>query len=101
MVMFIFVIMMLNLGRTTSDREKLWLPVSIWLIPAVLCGALLLELLFALKGSAPLAASWVGPKAVGISLFGPYLLAAAGVGLLLFAGYSLIASIYRRLDAPT
>ena len=25
----------------------------------------------------------------------------AGVGLLLFAGYSLIASIYRRLDAPT
>ncbi|MEH6577808.1 MAG: NADH-quinone oxidoreductase subunit J [Amphritea sp.] len=86
MVMFIFVIMMLNLGRTTSEREKNWLPQSIWLIPAVLCGALLLELLFALEGSAPLAASWVGPKTVGITLFGPYLLAVELASMLLLAG---------------
>ena len=86
MVMFVFVIMMLNLGRTTIDREKQWLPDSAWLIPTVLCGTLLLELLFALESNTALTASWVSPKEVGITLFGPYLLAVELASMLLLAG---------------
>ena len=86
MVMFIFVIMMLNLGRATIDRERQWLPPSAWLIPAVLCSALLLQLYFALQANSPMIAGWVGPKAVGITLFGPYLLAVELASMLLLAG---------------
>ncbi|OMH36134.1 NADH-quinone oxidoreductase subunit J [Motiliproteus sp. MSK22-1] len=86
MVMFVFVIMMLNLGRTTIERERLWLPNSVWLIPTVLCGTLLLELLFALENNTALTAHWVSPKEVGITLFGPYLLAVELASMLLLAG---------------
>lgn len=86
MVMFIFVIMMLNLGRATLEREQQWLPLSGWIIPALLCATLLLELLLVLQDSGPLTASWVSPKAVGIRLFGPYLLAVELASMLLLAG---------------
>jgi NADH-quinone oxidoreductase subunit J len=88
MVLFIFVIMMLNLGRETAQQESLWLTPGIWRGPAVLCGILLLELaLFVVQSKGQLVASMaVPPKAVGIALFGPYALAVELASMLLLAG---------------
>ncbi|MHB8843134.1 MAG: NADH-quinone oxidoreductase subunit J [Nitrospirota bacterium] len=88
MVLFIFVIMMLNLGRETAQQESLWLTPGIWRGPAVLCGILLLELaLFLVETKGGLAAGTrISPKAVGIALFGPYALAVELASMLLLAG---------------
>ncbi|MEH6626806.1 MAG: NADH-quinone oxidoreductase subunit J [Motiliproteus sp.] len=86
MVMFVFVIMMLNLGRTTLDREKQWLTPSMMILPAILCATLLIQLLLALGGAGLLGANWISPKTVGITLFGPYLLAVELASMLLLAG---------------
>ena len=88
MVLFIFVIMMLNLGRETTQQESLWLTPGVWRGPASLCGILLLELalfLFESKGRIS-AGAGVPPKAVGIALFGPYALAVELASVLLLAG---------------
>jgi NADH-quinone oxidoreductase subunit J len=88
MVLFIFVIMMLNLGRETAQQESLWLAPGVWRGPAMLCSVLLLELalfLFQTQGRAA-AGTGVPPKAVGIALFGPYALAVELASLLLLAG---------------
>ncbi len=87
LVMFVFVVMMLNLGRATQQQESAWLPASAWLAPAALCALLLWEMAYAL--SHPLGAGgagWVGPQAVGKALFGPYLLVVELASLLLLAG---------------
>ncbi len=87
MVLFVFVIMMLNLGDAGVDRERQWLTGRTWLVPGIMAGLLLLELLLAL-GNAPASTSGaaVEPKAVGIALYGPYLLAVEIASMLLLAG---------------
>ncbi|MDZ7827422.1 MAG: NADH-quinone oxidoreductase subunit J [Gammaproteobacteria bacterium] len=49
MVLFLFVVMMLDLGRATVERERRWLAPGIWtgpgLISAVLFGALMWALI--------------------------------------------------------
>ncbi|MEH6823083.1 MAG: NADH-quinone oxidoreductase subunit J [Motiliproteus sp.] len=85
MVMFIFVIMMLNLGPTTRDQERSWLNPALWLGPALLSAILLAELLLVLSGSGLAQPSYVGPKALGIALFGPYMLAVELASMLLLA----------------
>ena len=88
MVLFIFVIMMLNLGEGSVRQERQWLAPGIWKGPALLCVVLFSELLFFLvnggattSGTAP-----IGPKAVGIALFGPYVLAVEIASMLMLAG---------------
>lgn len=44
MVLFVFVIMMLNLGEKGDKQERQWLQPSIWAGPAVLSVVLLIEL---------------------------------------------------------
>lgn len=85
MVMFIFVIMMLNLGSATLDQERSWLTPTIWIGPALLSAILLAELLLVLSGSGLTQPSYVGPKALGIALFGPYMLAVELASMLLLA----------------
>ena len=87
MVMFLFVMMMLNLGKTTEDQEKEWLSPGIWIGPIVLAVPLLAEMLFAINLSdQDMAITAVGAKEVGIALFGPYVLAVELASLLLLAG---------------
>jgi NADH-quinone oxidoreductase subunit J len=88
MVLLIFFVMMLNLGRESAVREKLWLRPAIWILPAVLCAILLGELLFlVLQNHQPVAEiKEVDPRAVGMALFGPYLLAVELAGILLMTG---------------
>ncbi len=88
MVLFIFVIMMLNLGNEAAARESRWLEPRAWRGPAALCAVLAAELLsFLLAGPAlPGPGPAAGPKEVGMALYGPYVLAVELASMLLLAG---------------
>jgi len=87
MVLFVFVIMMLNLGRRGDRREQQWLHPSMWVLPSILCLILLVEIIFVLSAmDRPLPGVSVNPKEVGIALFGPYVLAVEIASMLLLAG---------------
>jgi len=88
MVLFVFVIMMLNLGPRSTERESSWLRPRMWLGPITLTIILLIELIYILgqSGGDPVATGTIEAKQVGISLFGPYLLAAELASMLLLAG---------------
>lgn len=102
MVLFVFVVMMLNLGPAAVDQERRWLRPSAWAAPAVLCAVLLYELLRIIHlggGAAPVGLREVGAKAVGIALYGPYLLAVELGSMLLLA--ALVAAFHiGRHDLP-
>lgn len=87
MVLFVFVIMMLNVGREGTAREREWLGGRNWIAPGILSALLLLELMLALR-HAPAVTSGVAvtPKEVGLTLFGPYVLAVEIASMLLLAG---------------
>jgi NADH-quinone oxidoreductase subunit J len=85
MVLFLFVVMMLNLGQRSRDQEKDWLPARSWLVPSVLAAVLLMQL----TASFPAAQTQiveVGARAVSELLFGPYVLAVELASFLLLAG---------------
>jgi NADH-quinone oxidoreductase subunit J len=88
MVLFVFVIMMLNVGREGIEQERNWLSGRNWIVPGVLAGLLLLELLLALRATPATTAAGVAvtPKEVGLALFGPYVLAVEIASMLLLAG---------------
>jgi len=88
MVLFIFVIMMLNLGSATARQEAQWLRPGIWRGPSLLCGVLALELayFFMYDGAQALSSAPIPPKQVGIALFGPYALGVELASMLLLAG---------------
>jgi len=88
MVLFVFVIMMLNLGAHSIDSQRRWLSPSMWVGPAVLCAVLLVEMLYVLAGSGVelTGHTVVGPRAVGQALFGPYILTVELASIMLLAG---------------
>ena len=87
MVLFLFVIMMLNLGEKGDKQERQWLKPGIWVGPAVLSVILLVELLVVISDvNGPVSVSAVSAKEVGLSLFGPYVLAVEIASMLLLAG---------------
>ncbi len=87
MVLFVFVIMMLKLGPAGAHKEQRLLQPTMWLMPAALCGVLLAELLYMLTAADRwLPGTVIAPKAVGIELFGPYVLAVEIASMLLLAG---------------
>jgi NADH-quinone oxidoreductase subunit J len=87
MVLFVFVIMMLNQGQKTIDQERAWLQPEVWIGPSLLALILFVELLvvIVLGGNAE-TGHVVNSKQVGIALFGPYLLAVELASMLLLAG---------------
>lgn len=88
MVMYVFVAMMLNLGQATVDQERAWLKPSMWIGPTLMAAPLLAELVVVLKdsGANDMAHTVLAAKQVGISLFGPYVLAVELASMLLLAG---------------
>ena len=87
MVLFVFVIMMLNLSPAGEAIEHGWLQPRMWIIPALFCTLLLAEITYMLsRGDNLLMGHMVGPKAVGLELFGPYVLAVEIASMLLLAG---------------
>ena len=87
-VLFIFVVMMLNLGQETAEQEKQWLQPKIWIGPSLLALALLVEMIILLtKGTSPsMTVSVVEPRKVALSLYREYIIALELVGFLLMAG---------------
>ncbi len=87
MVLFIFVMMMLNLGERATGMERSWVTPGAWVGPAILAAVLLIELAFTVV-TATRAAEVQGadPKQVALSLYGPYLLGVELVSMLLLAG---------------
>jgi len=87
MVLFVFVIMMLNLGTSGDDVEHQWLQPGMWIFPSILCVLLLAEMVYMLSSADHmLIGQVIGPKQVGIHLFGPYVLAVEIASMLLLAG---------------
>ena len=87
MVMFLFVMMMLNLGQTTEDQEKEWLKPRLWIGPCILAFPLLIEVMFVIRTTdVDMAQKVFTAKEVGVSLFGPYVLAVELASMLLLAG---------------
>jgi NADH-quinone oxidoreductase subunit J len=87
MVLFIFVVMMLNLGAHAAETEKEWLTHGIWTGPAILAGILIIEVFYVVHaGGRASVAGAVEPKQVGIALFGPYLIGVELASFLLLAG---------------
>lgn len=87
MVMFLFVIMMLNLGSETVDQEKLWFKPSIWIGPALLSVPLLMAIISVInRAEGDMAHTVIAAREVGIALFGPYVLAVELASMMLLAG---------------
>jgi len=88
MVLFVFVVMMLNLGDRSVRAEKKRLRPGMWFGPAAAAVILLGELIRALTaGGIPSPArAAVGVHALGSAMFGPYALGVELASLLLMAG---------------
>lgn len=88
MVLFIFVIMMLNLGKAAVEQESQWLKPSMWVGPSILAIIIFIELAYILatNGGEQFDAAVIDAKEVGVSLFGPYLIGVELSAILLLAG---------------
>jgi NADH-quinone oxidoreductase subunit J len=88
MVLFIFVVMLLNLGERAEQMERSLLSPGIWIGPAVLAAVLIAELAYLLtSGKLPgVEPALISPKQVGIALFGPYLMGVELASILLLGG---------------
>jgi NADH-quinone oxidoreductase subunit J len=88
MVLFVFVVMMLNIGNSVQEQERAWLKPSAWAGPGILSLLLLAVLIYAIRtiNDQGIDGQMIDAKAVGISLFGPYVLAVELASMLLLAG---------------
>ncbi len=87
-VLFVFVIMMLNLGSQAAGQESRLLTPGIWIGPSILMIILAAELisLFTANRDMLPRTEVVGPKQVGIALFGQYVVGVELASMLLLAG---------------
>ena len=93
MVLFLFVIMMLNLGQHTREQERSWLNARMFVAPGIMAALLLAQLLNVMTGiDQDMTVGRVGVLEVSALLFGPYVLAVELASILLLAG---LVSAYR------
>lgn len=104
MVLFVFVIMMLQIGPTSVEQERRLLRLRIWWGPVVLALILVAEVGFLIvtktvmvePGPRP-----VGPEEVGLVLLGPYVVGVELASMLLLPG--ILGAYYlgrRRREGP-
>ena len=88
MVLFVFVMMMLNPGSRSVGRERHWLTPAVWIGPTILTSILLAELAWILTRGVGSVAQMenVSPRETGMALFGPYILGVEMASVLLLAG---------------
>ena len=87
MVLFLFVIMMLNLGKRSREQESEWLDKKMWIGPGAMATILLAQLLNVVSSEqADIRPIEIGVREVGLVLFGPYVLAVEIASILLLAG---------------
>jgi NADH-quinone oxidoreductase subunit J len=93
MVLFVFVVMMLNLGRRAVESERRLMQGKIWVGPSVLSALLIVEVVYliaraGLSGFPPgmqagARSGVLDPKQVGIALYGPCLIGVELASMLL------------------
>jgi NADH-quinone oxidoreductase subunit J len=105
MVLFLFVVMMLNQGSVTVEQERRLLKPGIWLGPTLLAIVLLAELIYLLgmgpatqQGNGYLAT--VDAKRVSRELLGPYVIGVELASMLLLPGLVGAYHLGRRLTKP-
>jgi len=88
MVLFVFIIMMVNQGKHTIEQERKWTHPKLWLAPGFLAVVLLIEIIYVLihANQATTGPEVISPTQVGTALFGPYMLAVELVSMLLLVG---------------
>jgi NADH-quinone oxidoreductase subunit J len=87
MVLFVFVIMMLNQGQATARQERTWLEPGIWRGPVLLALVLLGEMaVIIIRSGSAETGHIIDAEHLGLALFGPYLLAVELASILLLAG---------------
>lgn len=86
-VLFIFVVMMLNLGKRAVQAEAKLLEPRMWIGPIILAAILLGEIAYLLVtgNTGALAAHTISPREVGMALYGPYLVGVELSSMLLLA----------------
>ena len=104
MVLFVFVVMMLNLGQHTVDQERKWLTSDAWAYPALMSFLVGLCLVWVLgsdytQHGAVLGTQVIGPKAIGQALFTHYLLLVEVAAMLLLA--ALVAAFHLGKREPS
>ncbi|MFT4020154.1 MAG: NADH-quinone oxidoreductase subunit J [Acinetobacter sp.] len=97
MVLFVFVVMMLNLGQHTVEQERKWLTSQAWAYPALMSFLLGLTLVWMLGSEYTphglyMGKEVIGPKAVGVTLFTQYVLLVEIAAMLLLA--ALVAAFH-------
>ncbi len=103
LVLFVFVVMMLNMGSQVAEQEKRWLNSKAIASPALMCVLMVLALvpmleyqnhyLLAHRVAMPnMTGQIVSAKQVGITLYGPYLLLVELASMLLLA--ALVAAYH-------
>lgn len=101
MVLFLFVVMLLNQGPETMNVSREWLNPAAWVGPAVLAVVLLALMLYALAAGGTAAVGIttpVPPQQVGQSLFGAYLVSVELASMLLLAALVGAYHLGRRRD---
>lgn len=87
-VLIIFVIMMLNLREETVTQEKTWLTKEVYVGPAFLSVILLVEIVYIITSgeTTSMGQPVIDATAVGVSLYGPYVIGVELCGILLMSG---------------
>jgi NADH-quinone oxidoreductase subunit J len=86
MVLFVFLIMMVNQGQRTIKQEREMTPSWIWIAPEFMAVILFCEFVYILYHSSHAAVSGsevMHPQQVGASLFGTYLLGVEFISMIL------------------
>ena len=101
MVLFVFVIMMLNLGMSNDEREERWLDAGTWAVPTGLT-IIIAVVLYAMIGlnhndAAMIGGTTISAKAVGTVLFTKYIMLVEVAALLLLA--ALVAAYHLGKEA--
>ncbi len=88
MVLFVFVVMLLNLDGEVIYRERRWLKPSLWIGPSIMSALLLIMLIHGIDSfqNSNIHYKLLDGKSVGENLFGPYILVVESASLLLLSG---------------
>jgi NADH-quinone oxidoreductase subunit J len=101
MVLFVFVVMMLNLNPASTVLERTLFEGRSWIGAVILAAILMAELVYLLSAGGGLStgASVQDPREVSLALFGPYVVGVELAAFLLLAGLVGAYHIGRREEA--
>ena len=93
MVLFVFVLMLLNLGKSTEKKEKKWLKMTNWTTISILFLSFLITLIYIISfiSDTDKVGTLINTKIVGINLFGPYIFVVELASILLLSALVVVS----------